>query len=548
MVGHCYRCKTIVEPNLSLQWFVKTKPLAKTAIEAVRDGRTRIIPEVWEKTYFEWMENIRDWCISRQIWWGHRIPAWYCDGCGEVIVSKEVPTSCPKCGSGSLTPETDVLDTWFSSALWPFSTMGWPKETKLLKKFYPTSVLVTGFDILFFWVARMMMMGLKFMGDVPFRDVYIHGLVRDERGEKYSKTRGNVVDPLDLIDRFGADALRFTLAALTMPGSDLKLSESRTEGYRHFANKIWNASRFALMNLEDFNADPIAREIPAEDFSLPDRWIRGRLNQVIREVHQSVEGYKFNEASFTLYHFIWHEFCDWYLEMTKLSLYKEGEAKRRTLTQQTLLAVLDAILRLLHPFMPFITEEIWQQLPGRGENESIMVSELPKPDERYDDEAVANEMGLIIEITGALRNIRGEMNLPPGEQISVLFRTRAEDKERMLRENQSFIQFLVLVKEFKFGRDLEKPVYSAFVTIRGVEIFVPMERSRMEEEARRLQKEIVKIEKESVLVTKKLSNEQFLSKAPPEVVQEVKEKALEFRAHREKLEESLSKIREMLTS
>src|SRR5512135_2091171 len=249
VVGHCYRCRTIVEPNLSLQWFVKTKPLAKAAIEAVREGRTRIIPEVWEKTYFEWMENIRDWCISRQIWWGHRIPAWYCDGCGEVIVSKEAPTSCPNCGSDRLTPETDVLDTWFSSALWPFSTMGWPKETKLLRKFYPTSVLVTGFDSLFFWVARMMMMGLKFMGDVPFRDVYIHGVVRDERGEKYSKTRGNVVDPLDLIDRFGADALRFTLAALTMPGSDLKLSESRTEGYRHFANKIWNASRFALMNL-----------------------------------------------------------------------------------------------------------------------------------------------------------------------------------------------------------------------------------------------------------------------------------------------------------
>jgi valyl-tRNA synthetase len=546
VVGHCYRCKTIVEPNLSLQWFVKTKPLAKTAIEAVRDGRTRIIPEVWEKTYFEWMENIRDWCISRQIWWGHRIPAWYCDGCGEVIVSKEVPTSCSKCGSGRLTPETDVLDTWFSSALWPFSTMGWPKETKLLRKFYPTSVLVTGFDILFFWVARMMMMGLKFMGDVPFGDVYIHGLVRDERGEKYSKTRGNVVDPLDLIDRFGADALRFTLAALTMPGSDLKLSESRTEGYRHFANKIWNASRFALMNLADFNVDQIAREIPPEDFSLPDRWIRGRLNQVIREVHQSLEEYKFNEASHTLYHFIWHEFCDWYLEMTKLYLYKEGDPKRRNLTQQTLREVLDGILRLLHPFMPFITEEIWQQLPERRENESIMVSELPKPHERYDDEVVANEMGFIIEVTSALRNIRGEMNLPPGEQISVLFRTKAEDIERMLRENQSFIQFLALVKEFKFGWDLEKPVYSAFVVIRGVEIFVPMERSRMEEEARRLQKEIVKIEKESVLVMKKLANEQFLSKAPPEVVQEVKEKALEFRTQREKLEESLHKIKEML--
>jgi valyl-tRNA synthetase len=546
VVGHCYRCKTIVEPNLSLQWFVKTKPLAKTAMEAVRDGRTRIIPEVWEKTYFEWMENIRDWCISRQIWWGHRIPAWYCDLCGEVIVSKEAPTSCPKCGSDRLTPETDVLDTWFSSALWPFSTMGWPKETKLLKKFYPTSVLVTGFDILFFWVARMMMMGLKFRGDVPFRDVYIHGLVRDERGEKYSKTRGNVVDPLDLIDRFGADALRFTLAALTMPGSDLKLSESRTEGYRHFANKIWNASRFALMNLEGFNFDEIVREVPPEDFSLPDRWIRGRLNQVIREVHQSLGEYKFNEASHSLYHFIWHEYCDWYLELTKLYLYKEGDPKRQNLTRQTLIEVLDAILRLLHPFMPFITEEIWQQLPGRKENESIMVAEFPKPHERYDDEAVANEMALVIEVTNALRNIRGEMNLPPGEQITVLFRTKSEEVERKLRENQSFIQFLALTKEVEFGRDIQKPLYSAFVVVRGVEIFVPMERSRMEEEARRLQKEILKVEKESAFVMKKLSNEQFLSKAPPEVVQEVKEKAQEFRTQREKLEESLAKIKEML--
>jgi valyl-tRNA synthetase len=546
VVGHCYRCKTVVEPNLSLQWFVKMKPLAKAAIEAVRDGRTRIVPEVWEKTYFEWMENIRDWCISRQIWWGHRIPAWYCDSCGEVIVAKEAPTSCPKCGSDRLTPETDVLDTWFSSALWPFSTMGWPKETKLLKKFYPTSVLVTGFDILFFWVARMMMMGLKFMGDVPFRDVYIHGLVRDERGEKYSKTRGNVVDPLDLIDRFGADALRFTLAALTMPGSDLKLSASRTEGYRHFANKIWNASRFALMNLENFKGDLPRQEVPPEDFSLPDRWIRGRLTQVIREVRESLEEYKFNEATHTLYHFIWHEFCDWYLEMTKLYLYKGEDRKRQNLTQRTLVEVLDAIVRLLHPFMPFITEEIWQQLPGRKENESIMVSEFPKPHDRDVDETVADEMALIIEVTSALRNIRGEMNLPPGEQMTVLFRTRTDEVERKLRENQSFIQFLALVKEFKFGREIEKPLSSAFVALRDVEIFVPMERSRMEEEARRLQKEILKSEKESAFVMKKLSNEQFLSKAPPEVVQEVKEKALEFRAQREKLEESLNKIRGML--
>jgi len=546
MVGHCYRCKTIVEPNLSLQWFVKTKPLAKTAIESVRDGRTRIIPVVWEKTYFEWMENIKDWCISRQIWWGHRIPAWYCGQCGEVVVSKETPASCPKCGSGLLTPETDVLDTWFSSALWPFSTMGWPKETKELKRFYPTSVLVTGFDILFFWVARMMMMGLKFMGDVPFRDVYIHGLVRDEKGEKYSKTRGNVVDPLDLIDRFGADALRFTLAALTMPGSDLKLSESRTEGYRHFANKIWNASRFALINLEKFNIDEMTQEVTPREFNLPDRWIRGRLNQTIRDVQKALEEYKFNEAAYALYQFIWHEFCDWYLELAKLTLYQEGEKKGKTLTQRTLLEVLDAILKLLHPFMPFITEEIWQQLPKRKENKSIMIAEFPKTDDRYDDETVADQMALVVDVVNALRNIRGEMNLPPGEPIMALFRTKNGEVEERLRENQPFIQLLAWVKEFHFGRDLEKPLYSAFAVVRDVEIFVPMDRSRMEEEAKRLQKEISKMEKESAFVMKKLSNEQFLSKAPPSVVQEVKEKALEFHSQREKLEESLMKIKEML--
>ena len=546
VVGHCYRCKTIVEPNLSLQWFVKTKPLAEAAIEAVRDRRTRIIPEVWEKTYFEWMENIRDWCISRQIWWGHRIPAWYCDRCGEIIVSKETPVSCPKCRCDHLTPETDVLDTWFSSALWPFSTLGWPKQTKLLKRFYPTSVLVTGFDILFFWVARMMMMGLKFMGDVPFREVYIHGLVRDERGEKYSKTRGNVVDPLELIDRFGADALRFTLAALTMPGSDLKLSESRTEGYRHFVNKIWNASRFVLMNLGEPDIEEKSGEVPVREYSLPDRWIRGRLNQVIRDVRESFEDYRFSETSNALYQFIWHEFCDWYVELAKFCLYQEGDERKKKLTKRTLSDVLDALLRLLHPFMPFVTEEIWQQLPQRRENESIMVAEFPRPDERFDDESAADEMGLIIDVVSALRNIRGETNLPPGERIVALLLTKSKEAEKRLRESQSFIQSLALVKEFEFRRNLEKPLYSAFVAVRDVEIFVPMDRSRMEEEARRLQKEIAKIEKESNFVLKKLSNEQFLSKAPPEVVQEVKEKALEFRNQREKLEGNLNKIKEMI--
>jgi len=547
MVGHCYRCKTIVEPNLSLQWFVKTKPLAKEAIEAVRDGRTRIIPEVWEKTYFEWMENIRDWCISRQIWWGHRIPAWYCDACGEVIVAKEEPPSCSKCGCERLRPETDVLDTWFSSALWPFSTMGWPKETKELKRFYPTSVLATGFDILFFWVARMMMMGLKFMGEVPFRDVYIHGLVRDERGEKYSKTRGNVVDPLDLIDRYGADALRFTLAALTMPGSDLKLSEARTEGYRHFVNKIWNASRFALMNLEDFMAGQVPKISDLMEYSLPDRWIHGRLNYAIRSIEKSLEEYKFNEASHTLYQFIWHEFCDWYLELIKPYLYQDKDLKLKRLTQKTLLEVLDAVLKLLHPFMPFVTEEIWQQLPLEKEDGSIMIAEFPKPDKGFDDDQAADEMELVIEIVTALRNIRGEMNIPPGEQIDVLLHPkRREIGERLLRD-QRFIQNLAKVKSLKVFQEIEKPAYSAFGVVRDVEIFVPMDRSRMEEEAKRLQKEISKVEKEIAFVNRKLSNEQFLSKAPTEVVQEEKEKALQYQAVRGKLEESLKKIEKALS-
>ena len=546
-VGHCYRCKTIVEPNLSLQWFVKTKPLAEAAMEAVRDGRTRIIPELWGKTYFEWMENIKDWCISRQIWWGHRIPAWYCKQCEEVIVAKKEPPSCPRCGSHDLRPETDVLDTWFSSALWPFSTMGWPKETKELKRFYPTSVLVTGFDILFFWVARMMMMGLKFMGDVPFRDVYIHGLVRDERGEKYSKTRGNVVDPLDLINRFGADALRFTLAALTMPGSDLKLSEARTEGYRHFVNKIWNASRFALMNLEDLTDSAELHTVSEiKEYSLPDRWILGRLNQTIREVRRALEHYRFDEAAHSLYRFIWHEFCDWYLELIKPYLYEGADEKRKKISQKTLLNVLDSILRLLHPFMPFVTEEIWQRLPLRREGDSIMVASIPKPDKKFDDDEVALEMDGVIQVITAIRNIRGEMNVLPGEQIRVLLKPATKEIGLQIQRNQSFIQNLGKVKELTIEEEFQKPSYSAFAQVQDVEIFVPMGQSRMEEEMKRLQREILKIDKESSFVVKKLSNEQFISKAPPEVVQEVKDKALEFRTQREKLEESLVKIKEML--
>jgi valyl-tRNA synthetase len=392
----------------------------------------------------------------------------------------------------------------------------------------------------------MMMMGLKFMGDVPFRDVYIHGLVRDEKGEKYSKTRGNVVDPLELIDRFGADALRFTLAALTMPGSDLKLSEARTEGYRHFANKIWNASRFALMNLSGFELSGMQPLPSLSDYSLPDRWIRGRLYQVIREVEEALENYKFNEATHTLYQFIWHEFCDWYLELIKPYLYQGTEPYKRRLAQETLLKILDEALRLLHPFMPFITEEIWQQLPLKKEEGSIMIANFPKPDERFDDEEVRDEMGLVIEIVTAIRNIRGEMNVPPGEEISVLIRTKGWGIEEKLRKNSSFIRNLARVNEIRMGKEIERTGYSAFAVVRDIEIFVPMERSRMEEEAKRLQKEIVKVEKEIAFVSKKLSSEQFLSKAPKEVVEGIKEKAMQYQAVRLKLEESLKKIKEAL--
>ncbi|MFH1625434.1 MAG: valine--tRNA ligase, partial [Pseudomonadota bacterium] len=373
-IGHCYRCKTIIEPALSKQWFVKVKPLAEPAIEAVQDGRIRIIPKSWEKTYFEWMNNIKDWCISRQIWWGHRIPAWYCHDCGEIIVSREDPTHCSKCQSSNIRQDTDVLDTWFSSALWPFSTMGWPEHTKELEVFYPTSVLVTGFDILFFWVARMIMMGIKFMGDVPFHDVYIHALVRDIEGKKMSKSKGNVIDPLVIIEKYGADAFRFTLAAFAAQGRDIKLSEERISGYRNFANKIWNASRFSVMNLEGYHQDLVDKD--SIEYSLCDRWVVSRLNRTIDQVNDALENYKFNEAAHFLYQFVWHEFCDWYIELMKPNLSQTGDPRLRLSSQHVLLDVLNTVLRLLHPFMPFITEEIWHMLPNNGG--SIAVNRYPK--------------------------------------------------------------------------------------------------------------------------------------------------------------------------
>ncbi len=359
-LGRCYRCKEVVEPLISKQWFVKVAPLAAEAIKAVENGNTKIIPDHWTKTYYEWMNNIRDWCISRQIWWGHRIPAWTCEDCGEVIVAREEPSQCSSCKGSKLSQETDVLDTWFSSALWPFSTMGWPDKTPLLKTFYPTSCLVTGFDILFFWVARMMMMGLRFMKDVPFREVYIHALVRDEQGKKMSKSLGNVIDPLVVMENFGTDAFRFTLAALAAQGRDIRLSESRIEGYRNFMNKIWNAARFSLPYLGQLDeiTVPDQSELP----NLADRWILSRLNRVITEVREAIETYRFNDAAQALYHFTWHEFCDWYIEQAKIPLTGSNQDDARK-TSLVLRHVLDAIMRLLHPFIPFISEEIASKIP-----------------------------------------------------------------------------------------------------------------------------------------------------------------------------------------
>jgi len=544
-VGHCYRCKTIIEPTLSRQWFVRTRPIAEAAIQAVRDGRTKIIPRVWEKTYFDWMNGIRDWCISRQIWWGHRIPAWYCERCDETIVSKEEPHSCSRCGGRECRQETDVLDTWFSSALWPFSTLGWPQETEELRVFYPTSVLVTGFDILFFWVARMMMMGLKFMADVPFRDVYIHALVRDIQGRKMSKSRGNVIDPLAVMEEYGTDAFRFTLAAFAAQGRDICLSEERIEGYRHFANKIWNASRFSLTNLVDFRG--IAHEIDPHEMSLANRWILSRFNETVREVTEALEEYRFNEGAQAIYHFIWHEFCDWFLEVIKPVLYGKDDPQERTVTQYVLMRVLDGTLRLLHPFMPFITEEIWQRLPHEGE--SIMIADFPQYDEGLTDEEALWDMDLVMRTTGGIRNIRGEMDIAPNKRVDVLLLAEEDDIRDRLEQYRAYITHLARVGSLSFITSGEKPRDVATAVAGDVEIFIAMAKGMdFHGEARRLEKEIQKVEKELEIAVRKLSNDEFISKAPAEVVEKVTVKREALLIREKKLRESLGGIMEIRES
>jgi len=529
-VGHCYRCNTMVEPYLSDQWFVRIKPLAGPAMEAVRNGSIRLIPPAWEKTYFEWMTNIRDWCISRQIWWGHRIPAWHCGRCGHLTVSTEDPAGCESCGTAELEQETDVLDTWFSSGLWPFSTPGWPAQTPELDRFYPTSCLVTGFDILFFWVARMIMLGIKFMGEVPFRDVYVHALVRDFEGHKMSKSRGNVIDPLVMMEKYGTDAFRFTLTAFAAQGRDVKLSEKRIEGYRHFCNKVWNAARFVLANLEDYSRP--APEHLAPD--LADRWIMSRLQHVVGQVRKNLEEYRFNDVAQTLYHFFWHEFCDWHIELAKPRLQRGG--KERQTAQYVLTTVLEVSLRLLHPIMPFITEELWQRLPHK-EAESIVIVPYPRTEEGWLDAVAERDMEYLMSILTSVRAIRGEMGILPSQRIEVLIRTDGPGEE-LVRSNQEYLTRLARMASLQVSQALERPRLSAIAVVDGTEVYVPL--SGMVDfraEERRLAKEVVKVREEMARVDRKLADPEFGEKAPAEVVEVHRER-------REALAEKVGKLTE----
>jgi valyl-tRNA synthetase len=535
-VGTCYRCHTVVEPNVSEQWFVKIAPLAKPAIDAVKEGRIRFVPSHWENLYNDWMENIRDWCISRQIWWGHRIPAWTCLKCGEVMVLRDDPTECVKCGSKEIEQESDVLDTWFSSALWPFSTLGWPEKTEALKTFYPTSVLVTSFDIIFFWVARMIMMGLKFTGEVPFREVYIHALVRDAEGKKMSKSKGNVVDPLEVMSDYGSDSMRMTLTAFAAQGRDIKLSEERIEGYRHFTNKLWNASRFALMNLEDFDFSKV--DVGRDDLDLADRWILSRLQRTIKGVRKAIDNYKFNDAAHLLYQFIWRELCDWYLEMIKPRLYGQepgGEACRHVMTH-----TLETTLRLLHPIMPFITEELWQKVKPDGD--LIGRAAYPVADESLIDDATERDMNAIIDITTSIRNIRGELSIKPSTTLKVAI--YAEDDPALLEiiaRQMPYIGKLANIDGFLISDKADRPEQSAVGVSGKVEIFVDLEGMAGADERRaKTEKELKKVEKEIDTFRKKLSNKKFVDNAPAEIVEKNRAKLKDFEAKAEKLRENIA--------
>ena len=521
-VGHCQRCNTVVEPLVSKQWFVRMQPLAEPAMEVVRAGRTEFVPERFTKTYMNWLENIRDWCISRQIWWGHRIPAWYCADCGQTIVSRQDLTACPHCG-GKIDQDPDVLDTWFSSALWPFSTMGWPDQTKELERYYPTSVLVTGYDIIFFWVARMMFMGMEFMQEVPFRHVFIHGLVRDSQGRKMSKSLGNGIDPLEVIEKNGADTLRFTLVTGNTPGNDMRFYWERVESSRNFANKIWNASRFVLMNLEDFDS-----AAPCGELTLADRWILSRYAQTVTGVTDNMEKFELGEAARMLYDFIWGEFCDWYIELVKPRLYnKEGATGRHT-AQFVLAYILERTMRLLHPFMPFISEEIREHLPH--EEGSIVRSAWPSAEPERIDETAEMQMGAVMETIKAVRNMRAEMNVPLGRKGEVIIQPATAELAAVLSVNMPFIKTMATAEPVQIIlAGAAKPENSVSRVISGIEVYLPLKGLiDVEKEVARMNKELQAIENELSRIDGKLANAGFIAKAPAAVLEQQKTRRTEI--------------------
>ncbi|ACA44471.1 valine--tRNA ligase [Clostridium botulinum] len=532
------RCNTVIEPIISKQWFVKMEELAKPAIEVVKNKKVKFVPERFDKTYFNWMENIQDWCISRQLWWGHRIPVWYCKDCGEVIVVTEEPTKCPKCNSEKLQQDNDVLDTWFSSALWPFSTLGWPDKTPDLKYFYPNNTLVTGYDIIFFWVARMVFSGLYCMDDIPFDTVLIHGIVRDSEGKKMSKSLGNGVDPIEVIDEYGADALRFTLVTGNAPGNDIRYYPERVEAARNFANKIWNASRFVLMNLDK---DLMDKYKDNKNYTIADKWILSRLNTVVKEVTENIEKFELGIASQKIYDFIWGEFCDWYIELVKPVLYGEDE-QSKGIAFNVLHKVLETSLQLLHPIMPFITEEIYTHL--YTEYESIVISKWPEYDEILKDEKSEKDMEYIIEAIKSIRNVRTEMNVPPSRKAKLMIYLTENEADRSFKEGEVYFQKLASASEVSFLENKETSDKNVSVVTRGAEIFIPLlELVDIEKELERLNKEKEKLEKEIDRVEKKLANEKFVSKAPESVVNEEKEKGEKYKAMLKSVRESLESLK-----
>ncbi|MBU0553464.1 valine--tRNA ligase [Myxococcota bacterium] len=536
-VGTCQRSGAVVEPQLSKQWYVHIKPLAEEAARAVRDGRTQIVPEMWAKTYFHWMDNIQDWCISRQLWWGHRIPAWHCARCGGVTVSRQDATACKHCQSADIHQDEDVLDTWFSSGLWPFSTLGWPDKTADLKAFYPTQIMETGSDILFFWVARMMMMGLHFMGEVPFKTVYLHSMVRDEHGDKMSKTKGNVIDPLVISEKYGADSLRLTLILLAGHGRDIKLGERMIETGRNFINKVWNACRFALMNLSDYHAD--APKPALASFSAVDLWILSRLDQTVETVNRHLDALDLNDAAMKIYQFFWSEFCDWYIELAKPVLYGQGEARRAT--QWTLVKVLDTALRLLHPIIPFASEEIWARLPlGEGRPEALMIAAYPKAEGVIDPRAEA-EVERLMEIIKAIRNVRGELNIPLGKALDVTL--RGDEAQRAeVAAHVELIKRLARVEALEINAP--RPKGAAMQLAADWEVFVPLAGLiDFNEELARLDKALQKNQKALIQVQRKLGNAGFLAKAPDEVVAEQRQREADLLADQAKLAASQARIK-----